>query len=730
MDKTFKPQTVEKEIYKKWERSGAFSPAVKPSSRPFTIIMPPPNANAPLHVGHALFVTLQDIMIRYRRMRGDESLWLPGADHAGILTQVVYERELGKRGKTRRDLGRERFYKEVYNFTQKNKKAMYDQLRALGASCGWSKEKFTLDPKISDTVLETFVRLHKRELVYRGERLVNWCPRCETTLSNLEVIHEEKKTKLWYIRYPLKGGGSHVVVATTRPETMLGDTAVAVNPKDRRYKKLVGKTAVLPLLNREIPVIKDNAVDPKFGTGAVKVTPAHDPADYEMSARHNLSQVTVIGFDDRITAEGGAYEGFSKKEARKKVVEDLKTKGLIENIKDYTHSVGICERCKTTVEPLLSLQWFVKTKPLAEDAMKAVRSGKIKILPKRFNKVFFHWMENIEDWNVSRQLWWGHRMPVWYCGTKGLSELQKSMNPEIARGDEGCGQVFVQTRKPPKCPKCKGTNIIQDPDTFDTWFSSGQWPYTTLGFSWNGKHSQDFKYFYPTSVMETGYEILFFWVARMIMLGLFATGKIPFETVYLHGLVRDAFGKKMSKSAGNVVDPMDIVETYGADALRFALIWGVAAGNDSKIGEKKIEGMRNFANKIWNIGRFTKMSLEGVKVSVDEPKELEKTDVEFLRELDGVVGKVGRGLDNFRFSHAAEVLYEFVWHRVADVYIEKAKGRLKTGDLGAIYTLSTLVTTSLKLLHPFMPFVTEEVWKELDMKGLLLQSSWPAALKR
>ncbi|MFQ6003578.1 MAG: valine--tRNA ligase, partial [Candidatus Zixiibacteriota bacterium] len=589
--------------------------------------MPPPNANAPLHVGHAMFVTIEDILTRYQRMKGKSSLWLPGADHAGILTQVVFERHLAKKGKTRYDLGRKKFYQQCFEFTQENKERMFAQIKALGASCDWSREKFTLDPEISKQVLETFVRLYQDGLIYRGRRLVNWCPRCTTALSDLEVIHQEQKDPLYFVKYPLKKGGE-LTVATTRPETMFGDTALAVNSKDKRWKKFVGRTALLPIIHREIPIIADSRVDPEFGTGVVKITPAHDPQDFEIGKRHQLEVRRVIDFDLKLNEKAGPYQGLDIFKAREKLAQDLKNKGLLLKVdKTYLHSVGICERCQTQIEPLVSQQWFIKTKPLAKKAIKAVKEGKIKILPKRFEKNYFQWMENIRDWCVSRQIWWGHRMPVYYCGTKGLSNLQKKLNPELSsrsdllevgpEPDNGCGHIIVSVNKPKKCPKCGGTNIIQDPDTLDTWFSSAQWPFTSLGFQWKSKSRgrrstvdgrqlkiSDFQYFYPTSVMETGYEILFFWVARMIILGIYATGKVPFKTVYLHGLVRDALGEKMSKSKGNVIDPLEVAQKYGADALRFSLVWGTAPGNDLNLGEQRIKGMRNFSNKIWNIGRF------------------------------------------------------------------------------------------------------------------------------
>ncbi|MFZ5365801.1 MAG: valine--tRNA ligase [Patescibacteria group bacterium] len=745
MDKVYNPKTVEKRIYQMWEKSGAFSPKIKKGKKPFSIIMPPPNANAPLHIGHARFVAIQDLLIRFHRMLGEPSLWLPGADHAGILTQVVFEKKLSLEGKTRFDLGREKFYQEIFKFSQENKQTMYSQMRALGASCDWKREKFTLDPEISKIVLETFIKMFNRGLISRSERIVNFCPRCQTALSDLEIEHKEEKTKLWFIRYVFKNEDKFLTVATTRPETMLGDTAVAVNPRDKRYKEVVGKTVVLPLMLREIPIVADEAVDPEFGTGAVKVTPAHDPIDFEIGQKHNLASIQVIGFDNKMTKRGGKYAGLPILEARKKIIQDLEVKGQLEKVEDYIHSVGHCERCKTIIEPQVSLQWFVKTKPLAKEALSVVKSKKIKIIPQRFEKIYLLWMKDIRDWCISRQLWWGHQIPIWYCGGENLSPLQKLMNPELAKPhDLGCGEIIASVEKPKTCPKCKNKNLIQDPDTLDAWFSSGQWPFTTLGFP----DSPDYKYFYPTTVMETGYEILFFWVARMIMLGIFRTKKVPFETVFLHGLVRDAFGQKMSKSKGNVIDPLDVIKLYGTDALRMALLYGSTPGKDLALSEEKIESMRNFANKIWNASRFvigyTNVSQLKI-IQMNNPNNIRiknsdnlhsdkfvSDDKWILEELSKTTKSITEDIEKFRLGQAAEELYEFFWHKFCDRYIESTKARRDEAQP----TLLQVLETSLKLLHPFMPFITEEVWQTARAKKeikkakffkekLLITAKWP-----
>lgn len=644
-------------------------------------------------------------MIRYKKMRGYEVLWLPGADHAGILTQVVFEKELAKKGKTRYDLGREEFYRQCYEFSQINKNIMYGQIKKLGAFCDFSREKFTLDPQISKTVLQTFVELHEKKYVYRDYRMINWCPRCMTALSDLEVEWRERNDPLYYMRY------GPFVLATVRPETKFGDTAVGVNPKDKRYKKWIGKEVKIEGLlgTFKMKVIADPDIDPDFGTGVIKVTPAHDPLDFEIGKRHNLEVKQVVGFDGKLNEKAGPYKGLFVTKARKIVAEDLEKKNLIVKIDEkYTHRVATCERCRTVIEPMVSLQWFIKVTPLAKKAIQSAEKNKIKFIPSRFKKVYLNWMRNLKDWCVSRQLWWGHRMPVWYCGIKGMSDLQKSMNRDLVEGrKEGCGKVFIQVEKPKKCSDCKNTDIVQEPDTFDTWFSSGQWPYSTLGFSWKGKQERDFDYFYPTIVMETGYEILYLWVSRMIMLGLFATGKEPFTYVYLHGILRDAKGQKMSKSKGNVINPLLMIDKYGTDALRGALIWNTSAGNDTIISEEKIIGMRNFTNKVWNIGRYIHLNKEANKKNDKQLKPLKELESEFVEEKKQYL----RYMEQYKFSQAMNLVYEFLWHRFADQYIERLKEDLRNGNIEVLRSLSRVYFENLKMLHPFMPFVTEAVWK-------------------
>ena len=694
MDKVYDHKQVENKWYDFWEEKGFFKP--NDSKKTFSIILPPPNANGKLHIGHAMYV-IEDILVRYHRMLGESTLWLPGADHAGILTQVVYERELEKAGKTRHDIGREEFNKQSYDFTQKNKKEMYQQLRAMGFSLDWSREKFTLDPEISKVVYSTFKKLYDDGLVYRGTRMINWCPRCATVLSDLDVVHKEKESNLWFLKYPIKDSKEFVVVATTRPETMLGDSAVAVNPDDARYKNLVGKTVVLPLMNREFPIIADSFVDKEFGTGAVKITPAHDPNDYEIGQRHKLPQIQVIGQDDKMTAQAGKYSDLDKYIARKQIIADLEELGLVEKTERHINNIGVCERCTTIIEPQVSKQWFVavnKTgksgKNLAKDALEAVKKKKIKVIPQRFEKIYYNWMENIHDWCISRQLWWGHQIPVWY------------------RGEE----TYVGVEEP------EGDGWIQDPDTLDTWFSSGQWPFTTLGYG--QKDDADFKKFYPTSVMETGYDILFFWVARMIMLGLYVTDKVPFETVYLHGLVRDEKGQKMSKSKGNAIDPLIAADQYGADAVRTALVFGTGPGNDANIGESKIKGMRNFTNKLWNIGRYV---IDMRPNEVNYKAKPNADDKLILSELNDIKARVTKAIDNYRFAQAAEELYDFVWHRFADKYVEASKDRRSEAQP----VLEQVLEESLRLLHPFMPMITEEIWQKLPHKSgeSIMISPWP-----
>ncbi|MBI5222541.1 MAG: valine--tRNA ligase [Candidatus Magasanikbacteria bacterium] len=713
MDKAYEARQYETEIYKRWEESGFFAPDLKSKKEPFCVIMPPPNSNGSLHIGHAVFVTLEDIMIRYHRMKGKPTLWLPGADHAGFETQVVYQKKLEKEGRNWFTIPRGELYEEIWDFTQKNKTVMEGQLRRLGASCDWSREIFTLDEGIIKIVYQTFKKLHNDGLLYRGERIVNWCVKHQTTLSDLEVKHEEKDGALTHIRYNLKSKiknlkSDYIVVATTRPETMLGDTAVAVNPKDRRYKDLVGQTVILPLVGREIPIVADAAVDMEFGTGAVKVTPAHDPLDFEIAERHHLEKIQVIGQDGKMTDRAPEkYRGLKAEEARSRVVGDLRALGLINKEEPHKHAVGVCYKCNRVIEPLVLPQWFIKMKPLAEMAMKTVKNGEVKFVTKRFEKVLFHWLKNIRDWNISRQIVWGIRIPAWYCE-----------NPE-------CPPIITAGETPQQCPSCRGSELKQETDVFDTWFSSGQWPFAAL------QAAGDFKKFYPTSVMETGWDILPFWVMRMIMLGKYITCKAPFKHVYLHGLVRDKDRQKMSKSKGNAIDPLGVVDMYGADALRMALVFGVSAGNDIVISEDKIRAHRNFANKIWNASRFVLMNLGDDFASVDLKKAvLNKTDKAILKKLAEVTKKVTKFLDKFEFHLAAEEIYQFFWHEFCDKYLEEVKPRLQVegGEKQtAQAVLRETLVSSLKLLHPFMPFVTEAVYQMLPKKekDFLMIENWP-----
>ena len=679
MNKVYEHQKYEKEIYKKWETSGSFEPLDSARGlRPFTIIMPPPNANGELHLGHATFVVVSDALIRYHRMKGSPTLWLPGVDHAGILTQVTFEKKLQKEGKSRHDLGREEFYKQCYAFCLENKHLMEDQMRALGSSCDWSREKFTLDPEISKLVLETFVKMHKESLVYRGYRIVNWCVRCRSTLSDLETEEKELTDKLYYLDY------GTVTIATTRPETIYADVAVAVHPKGK-YKNLIGKTATVPLVNREVPIIGDTAVEKEFGTGALKITPGHDATDYEIGQRHNLPTLTVIDFDGKMIGEvPEEIRGLKLAAAREKTVEFLRDKLL--KTEPLVHSVKTCERCETIIEPLISRQWFVKIKELAAPAIKAVREGRVKIVPKKYEKMYFNWMENIRDWPISRQIWWGHQLPAWYKKSDVKLELPT-----------------VSIEKP-------GDDWIQDPDTFDTWFSSGQWPFTTLRAGQPG----DFDKYYPTTVMNTAYEILFLWVARMIMFGLYLTGKVPFEIALINGVLRDENGAKMSKSKGNGVNPNEAIAKYGADAVRMALVAGRDNGNDLLISkqqmEERIRGYRNFANKIWNASRFVQES--GVRS--------QESGFKIQEELDKTISDVTKKMDKMQLGMAAELVYDKFWHWYCDVVIEKAKtGKVSKDELR--HGLEVF----LKLLHPFMPFVTEAVWRELGFPGQLIGQAWP-----
>jgi valyl-tRNA synthetase len=715
LPKAYEPQTVEEKWYRYWEEEGYFKPRLDGTGTPFVISMPPPNVTGALHLGHAITATIEDILIRYHRMQGDDTLWVPGEDHAGIATQAVVERLLAQEGIDRHQIGREAFVERVWQWVHQYKSRIQDQHRRLGASCDWSRERFTLDEGLSKAVREVFVRLYNEGLIYRGERIINWCPRCMSALSDLEVNHVDTPGKLTYVRYPLKPLSEgeptqYISVATTRPETILGDTAVAVSPKDPRYKDLVGRLAILPVIGREIPIIADEAVDPDFGTGAVKVTPAHDPTDFEIGVRHNLPRVQVIGFDAKMTAEAGPYVGQDRYEARKNLVADLEKLGLVVKTEDYIVPLGHCQRCDTVVEPLISKQWFVKMAPLATPAIGAVKYGQLKIVPERFNKVYLDWLENIHDWTISRQLWWGHRIPVWYC--------------------DNCGQMTVSLEDISTCPHCDSTAIHQDEDVLDTWFSSWLWPFSTLGWP---DATDDLLRYYPTSVMETGYDIIFFWVARMVMAGTHFLGVLPFHTIYLHGLVRDAKGEKMSKSKNNVVDPLEIMDKYGTDALRFTLATSSSPGNDMKLVDERIIGNRNFANKIWNASRFVLMTtaeLPGGVPSIDQAQPRTLADRWILSRLARLTNTVTHLLEDFQLGEAGRQINEFFWSDYCDWYVEIAKVQLQGDDAARLATASILrsvLDQSLRLLHPFMPFVTEEVWQYLYRTSEPDLQRWPTS---
>jgi len=717
LPKAYVPQAVEGKWYRFWEENGYFKPNPKAhTGKTFVISMPPPNVTGALHLGHAITATIEDILIRYHRMIGDDTLWVPGEDHAGIATQTVVERLLAKEGTDRHQLGREKFLERVWQWVDQYKSRIQDQHRRLGASCDWSRERFTLDEGLSKAVREVFVRLYEEGLIYRGERIINWCPRCMSALSDLEVNHVDTQGTLTYVRYPLvplpdqeNAPTEYISVATTRPETILGDTAVAVNPKDPRYKKLVGRKALLPIMNREIPIIADDVVESSFGTGAVKVTPAHDPTDFEIGNRHNLPRVQVIGFDGKMTAEAGHYAGLDRYEARKKIVEELQQLGLVVKIEDYMVPLGRCQRCDTVVEPLISKQWFVKMTPLATPAIGAVKYGLLKIVPERFNKTYMDWLENIHDWCISRQLWWGHRIPVWYC--------------------DDCGEMIVSREDVTVCPRCEGSNLHQDEDVLDTWFSSWLWPFSTLGWP---NDTPDLRRYYPTSVMETGYDIIFFWVARMVMSGIHFLGTIPFHTIYLHGLVRDAKGEKMSKSKNNVIDPIEVMDEFGTDALRFTLATSSTPGNDMKLVPERIIGNRNFANKIWNASRFVMMTTADVTGGVPEisavyPRTL--ADRWILSRLARLTQNVTRLIEDFQLGEAGRQINEFFWSDYCDWYVEIAKVQMQ-GDEELRHSttaiLRAVLDQSLRLLHPYMPFVTEEVWQHLYSISVPDKAQWPA----
>ena len=693
--RAYEPKSVEGRVYRAWVDGGYFTPVIDPAKKPFVVIMPPPNVTGELHMGHALTTALEDLMVRWHRMRGEPTLFLPGSDHAGIATQVVVERMLGSDGVTRHDIGRQRFVERVWSWVDQYGSRIDEQLKRLGASCDWTRKAFTLDEGPSRAVRTTFVNLYKKGLIYRGERMTSWCPRCRTALSDLEVKYREEAVALYHIRYDMEDGGGSVTIATTRPETLLGDTAVAVNPEDERYAHLIGRKAVLPVLGRVIPVIADEAVELEFGTGALKVTPGHDPNDFEIGQRHDLPSVNVMELDGAMNENAGPYRGQAMAEARGNIVRELEEDGLLEKVEPYQHSVGHCDRCDETVEPIVTRQWWMNMGPLAREARAAVADGRIEMVPERFAKVYFNWMDNIRDWCVSRQLWWGHRLPVWYC--------------------RDCEEVVVELRDPESCTKCGSPRLERDPDVLDTWFSSALWPHSTLGWP---DRTEDLAYFYPGTVLETGHDILFFWVARMVMMGLENTGQIPFETVYLHGLVRDPEGVKMSKSKGNVMDPLDLIDLYGADALRFALTGGNSPGNDMRLNEQKMEASRNFANKLWNAARFVMSNIDdrAVMDGWHDPKPVHRQDRWILSRLSQASAQVDGYMKEFQFGEAQRVIHDFLWNEYCDWYIEMAKIRMRSGgpDAGTpLPVLAYVLERVLRLLHPFMPFVTEEVWQNL-----------------
>ena len=705
LDKQYSPQNVEDRTYKFWCDHKYFHAEVNPDKKPYTIVIPPPNITGQLHMGHALDETLQDILIRWRRMEGYETLWLPGTDHASIATEAKIVEAMRKEGITKEEIGREKFLERAWEWKAQYGGRIVEQLKKLGSSCDWDRERFTLDEGCSKAVREVFCKLYDKGLIYRGERIINWCPHCLTSISDAEVEYEDQAGHFWHLRYPFKDGSGYLELATTRPETLLGDTAVAVNPNDERYKDMVGKTLILPIVHREIPVIADDYVDIEFGTGVVKITPAHDPNDFEVGLRHNLEVINVLTPDAKIVDDYPKYAGMDRYEARKAIVEDLQAEGALVEIEDYSHNVGTCYRCGTTVEPRVSKQWFVKMEPLAKPAVEVVRNGEVKFVPERFDKTYFHWMENIKDWCISRQLWWGHRIPAYYC--------------------DDCGEVMVSAQEVHACSKCGGHHVHQDPDTLDTWFSSALWPFSTLGYP---DDTKELAYFYPTDTLVTGYDIIFFWVARMIFSGVEHMGQVPFHTVLIHGLVRDAQGRKMSKSLGNGIDPLLVIDQYGADALRFTLATGNAPGNDMRFSDEKVKASRNFANKLWNAARFVLMYLGNDYSYPGLPKDLTIEDKWILSKVNTLAKEVTDNLERFELGIAVAKLYDFIWDVFCDWYIEIAKIRLQSGE-GADTAKAVLVyvlTDILKLLHPFMPFITEEIYQAIphDTESIMI-SKWP-----
>ena len=708
LDKGYEPGNVEKKWYAKWEEDGLFAAPETGSEPAYSIVIPPPNVTGVLHMGHALNNTMQDVLCRYRRLKGDNVLWMPGTDHAGIATQNVVERQLAEEGLTRHAVGREKFIEKVWEWKHKSGNAIINQLKSLGASCDWERERFTMDEGLSKAVRKVFVQLYREGLIYQGDYIINWCHRCHTALADLEVEHEELDGNLYHIRYPYADGSGFIVVATTRPETMLGDTALAVNPEDERYAGITATHVSLPLMDKQIPIIRDTYVDMSFGTGGLKITPAHDPNDFEIGRKHNLPSVKVINDDGFMSAEAGRFEGLDRAACRDAVLKALEAEGLLEKIEPYRHSVGHCYRCKEVVEPNLSRQWFVKAKPLAEKAIEAVRTGKTRIIPKTWEKTYYDWLENIRDWCISRQIWWGHQIPAWTCAA--------------------CGEMVVDLEAPSSCPKCQGADMVQDTDVLDTWFSSALWPFSTMGWP---EETPLLKTYYPTSVLVTGFDILFFWVARMMMMGIHFMGDIPFRDVYVHALVRDEKGKKMSKSKGNVIDPLTVIESYGTDAFRFTLAAFAVQGRDVKMSEKRVEGYRHFVNKLWNAARFALMHIKapGGDIARDA---LALSDRWILSRLSRLGDKVAAALDDYKFNEAAAALYKFIWHEFCDWYLEASKPALYGEDAAkkqaTLNVLYRVLKDTLVILHPLMPFVTEEIWHKLPgTNGSVMQASYPAA---
>ncbi|WP_113671983.1 valine--tRNA ligase [Vallitalea guaymasensis] len=707
LDKTYDPSKVEGRLYQKWMDNKYFHAEVDRTKKPFSIVIPPPNITGQLHMGHALDNTMQDILIRFKRMQGHSALWQPGTDHASIATEVKIVKKMAEEGITKEDIGREKFLERAWQWKEEYGGVIVDQLKKLGSSCDWDRERFTLDEGLSEAVEEVFIKYYNKGYIYKGSKLVNWCPVCQTTISEAEVEHEEKNGHFWHIKYPIVGSDDFVEIATTRPETMLGDTAVAVHPDDERYRDLIGKKVILPLVNKEIPVVADKYVDKEFGTGVVKITPAHDPNDFEVGLRHDLEQINVMNDDGSINKNGGKYEGLDRYEARKQMVKDLDEQGLLVKVKEHTHNVGMHDRCNSVIEPMIKQQWFVKMEELAKPAIRALKSGDLKFVPERYGKIYLHWLENIRDWCISRQLWWGHRIPAYYC--------------------EDCGEIIVSKEAPEKCTKCSGTKFHQDEDSLDTWFSSALWPFSTLGWPEN---TDELGYFFPTNVLVTGYDIIFFWVVRMVFSSMEFMGEVPFDTVLIHGLVRDSQGRKMSKSLGNGIDPLEVVKQYGADALRLTLMTGNAPGNDMRYYDEKVEASRNFANKIWNASRFILMNLENIEEREVALDELTPADRWILSKANTLVKDVTENMEKYELGIAVAKLYDFIWEEFCDWYIEMVKPRLYNDDddtkAAALWTLKNVLITSLKLLHPYMPFITEEIFTFIqDKEESIMVSEWP-----